>query len=136
MSIKLRLMISIMLKLLNLYLCSTHIISKLVKLGGNPGLVVKGGDSCTKGRGFESQHRLLDGHLFQKAKVNEKEAGDGTFFLKTGDQSYRDTIPNGECSLTLSHINFPSLSLSHSRTRGYYWSESNTMGRCQKRNFG
>ena len=47
-------MISIMLKLLNLYLCSTHIISKLVKLGGNPGLVVKGGDSCTKGRGFES----------------------------------------------------------------------------------
>ena len=31
--------------------------------GGSPGLVVMGGDSCSKGRGFESQHRLLDGHF-------------------------------------------------------------------------
>ena len=23
-----------------------------------------GGDSCSEGRGFESQHRILDGHLF------------------------------------------------------------------------
>ena len=38
--------------------------------------------------------------------------------------------------LSLFLISIFHLSLSHSRTRGYYWSESNTMGRCQKRNFG
>ena len=31
--------------------------------GRSPGLVVMGGDSCTKGHGFESQHRILDGHI-------------------------------------------------------------------------
>ena len=31
--------------------------------------MVKGGDSCSKGRGFESQHRKLDGHLFTKRNV-------------------------------------------------------------------
>ena len=30
--------------------------------GGSPGLVVMGGDSCSKGRGFESRRRILDGH--------------------------------------------------------------------------
>ena len=30
--------------------------------GRSPGLVVMGGDSCSKGRGFESQRRILDGH--------------------------------------------------------------------------
>ena len=30
--------------------------------GGSPGLVVMGGDSRTKGRGFESQCRILDGY--------------------------------------------------------------------------
>ena len=29
--------------------------------GGSPGLVVMGGDSCSKGHGFESQRRILDG---------------------------------------------------------------------------
>ena len=43
------------------------------------------GDSCSKGRGFESQHRILDGHfshlfvvkivMFEKMKINEKEVG-------------------------------------------------------------
>ena len=28
---------------------------------GSPGLVLMGGDSCSKGRGFECQHRKLDG---------------------------------------------------------------------------
>ena len=28
------------------------------------GLVVMGGDSCSKGHGFESRHRILDGHFF------------------------------------------------------------------------
>ena len=32
--------------------------------GGSPGLVVKGRDSCSEGRGFESRHRILDGHFF------------------------------------------------------------------------
>ena len=35
--------------------------------GGSPGLVVIGGDSCTEGCGFESQHWILDepfSHLF------------------------------------------------------------------------
>ena len=29
---------------------------------GSPGLVVMGGYSCSKGRGFESRHCKLDGH--------------------------------------------------------------------------
>ena len=31
-------------------------------MGGSPGLVVTGGESRFKGRGFESRHRILDGH--------------------------------------------------------------------------
>ena len=30
--------------------------------GGSPGLVVMGEDSCSEGRGFESQRRILDEH--------------------------------------------------------------------------
>ena len=32
-------------------------------LGGSPGLVAMGGDSCSKGCGFESQQCILDGLL-------------------------------------------------------------------------
>ena len=32
-------------------------------LGGSPGLVVMGRDSRFEGRGFKSQHRILDGHF-------------------------------------------------------------------------
>ena len=31
-------------------------------MGGSPGLVVMGGGSRSKGRGFESRRRILDGH--------------------------------------------------------------------------
>ena len=31
-------------------------------VGGSPGLVVMGGDSHSKGRGFEYRYRILDGH--------------------------------------------------------------------------
>ena len=31
--------------------------------GGSPGLVVMGRDSPSEGHGFESQHRILDGHF-------------------------------------------------------------------------
>ena len=32
-------------------------------MGGSPGLVIMGGDSCSEGGEFESQHRILDGHF-------------------------------------------------------------------------
>ena len=32
-------------------------------MGGSRGLVVMGGDSCSEGLGFESQHRILDGRF-------------------------------------------------------------------------
>ena len=34
-------------------------------MDGSPGLVVMGGDSCPKGRGFKSGHRILNGHFSQ-----------------------------------------------------------------------
>ena len=33
------------------------------KESGSPGEVVMGGDSCSKGCGFESRHCILDGHF-------------------------------------------------------------------------
>ena len=36
---------------------------KKKRLGGSPGLVVMGDDSCSEGHGFKSRHRILDGHL-------------------------------------------------------------------------
>ena len=51
--------------------------------------MVMGGDSCSEGHGFEFQHCVLDGHfshlfvvkivMFEKTKINEKEARDGQF---------------------------------------------------------
>ena len=38
-------------------------ILKLAIFKGSPGLVVMGGDSCSEGLGFESQHHRLDGHV-------------------------------------------------------------------------
>ena len=47
------------------------------------------GDSCMRGRGFESQHRIVDGHFYitlleknctvclESPKINDREAGDG-----------------------------------------------------------
>ena len=61
-------------------------------LGGSPGLVVMGDDSCLRGCGFESQRHILDGHFFtifcckncivclKRPKINEKGAGVGHFF--------------------------------------------------------
>ena len=39
------------------------IIVKMNYTGGSPGLVVMGGDLCSEGRDFESQHHILDGHF-------------------------------------------------------------------------
>ena len=54
--------------------------------------MVMGRDSHSKGHGFESRHRILDGHFFtyicckncidvclKRPKINEKEAGVGLF---------------------------------------------------------
>ena len=38
-------------------------------MGGSPGLVVMGGDSCPEGCVFESQHCILDGHFSHKFVV-------------------------------------------------------------------
>ena len=57
----------------------------------SPGLVVMGGDSRSEGHGFESRHRILDGHFshifvvkicnvcLKRPKINKKEAGVGPF---------------------------------------------------------
>ena len=63
-------------------------------MGGSPGLVVMGGDSCSKGRGFESRRRILDGHdtliccetcvvCLKRPKINEGGAEVGPIFKKT-----------------------------------------------------
>ena len=55
-----------------------------------PGLVVMGGDSCSNGHEFEYIHWIVDVHflhifvvknvcVFEKLKLNEKEAGVGPF---------------------------------------------------------
>ena len=65
-------------------------------MGGSPGLVVIGDNSCSKGCGFESRHCILDGHLdiftliygknctvcLKLPKINEKEAGVVPFLKK------------------------------------------------------
>ena len=54
----------------------------------SPGLVVMGGDSCSKGHEFKSQYRILDGHFFtficrKNCNVcNEKESAVGRYFYK------------------------------------------------------
>ena len=50
-----------------LIFCQYHLVIELRNvLGGSPGLVVMLGDSCSRGCGFESQHRLQEGlsHLW------------------------------------------------------------------------
>ena len=57
---------------------------------GSPGVGVMGGDSCSKGSGFESQPHILDGHFSHifvveivmfvwKDKSKWKKVGDGPF---------------------------------------------------------
>ena len=36
------------------------------KISGNPGLVVMGDDSCSRGRGFESRSRILYVHMYHQ----------------------------------------------------------------------
>ena len=57
--------------------------------------MVMGGDLCYKGSEFESRHHILEGHdffhlsicckicnVFEKTKINKKEATVGPFFKK------------------------------------------------------
>ena len=41
-----------------------------IDMGGSPGLLVMGGDSCSKGRELESQHHILEGHFSHIFVVN------------------------------------------------------------------
>ena len=40
-------------------------------MGGTPGLVVMGGDSCSKGCGFKSQHCKLDERFYSEGHLLE-----------------------------------------------------------------
>ena len=67
-------------------------LERLLK-GGIPGLVVMGGDFCSKGFGFKFQHCILDGHFFtfisckncngvslKRPKINNKRGRGGPIF--------------------------------------------------------
>ena len=68
--------------------------------------MVMGRDSSIKDRGFESQHRILDGHfctficckncndvcLKKRPKINEKEAGVGPFLEEMDSQGFRSFL--------------------------------------------
>ena len=73
--------------------------NKYSELGGSPGLVVMGDDSCSRSSGFESLRRTLDGHdifshwsvvkivlFLKRPKTNEKDARVGPI-KKTNIQS-------------------------------------------------
>ena len=40
-----------------------RMVKSMYSQGGSPGLVVMGRDSRSEGHGFESRHRILDGHF-------------------------------------------------------------------------
>ena len=42
--------------------CKEKRLTNDFMVGGSPGLVVMGVDSCSIGRGFVSRRRILDGH--------------------------------------------------------------------------
>ena len=72
--------------------------------GRSPGLVAMGRDSHSIGCGFESRHRILDGHFItyicfknrnvclKRPKINEKEAGIGPFFKKIKRNSWSSNL--------------------------------------------
>ena len=47
-----------------MFACVYVLESENAFLGGSPGLVVMGGNSCSKGREFKSQHHIQDGHFY------------------------------------------------------------------------
>ena len=73
--------------------CALHIILDHLKImeRRSPGLVVMGGDSCSRSCGFESQHQILVRHFFtliccqnciaclKRLQISEIDAGDGPF---------------------------------------------------------
>ena len=48
----------------NVHLPALKYLQHYWLIGREPGLVVMGRDSCSKGCEFESRHRILDGHFF------------------------------------------------------------------------
>ena len=71
-----------------------NFFKQVLQVGGSPGLVAMRGPSCSKGRGFESRHSILDGHfshlfvvklqwcLFERPKINNKRGRSRSFFYK------------------------------------------------------
>ena len=82
--------------------------------GGSPGLVIMGGDSCSKGREFESQHCILDGHISHlfvitivmfvwKDKNKQKKAEDGPFFSQNRRRCHKTSFRNDAKYIEVSH---------------------------------
>ena len=78
-----------------LWVCCCCCCLIMSRFGGSSGLVVSADDSCSKGRGFESQCCILDGHLdifshwfvvkivfFEKTENKWKRGWGCPFFLK------------------------------------------------------
>ena len=71
--------------------------------------MVMGRDSRSEGRGFESRHRILDGHFFtyicckncnvclKRPKINEKEAGVGPFKKKKNNVCTCQNVALNNC---------------------------------------
>ena len=83
--------------------------------GGSPCVVVMGGDSCSKGRGFKSHHHILDRHFFificcknynvgfiRRKWVEEKPGM--AHFLKNRCQVFASEFILSLCSFNLSFI--------------------------------
>ena len=67
----------------------------MLPMGGSPGLVVMGDDSSSRGCGFGSRHRILDGHdlfhidlLFKLYYLFETLATDCKSFVKLLPRSW------------------------------------------------
>ena len=47
------------------WICFIYLAKKGMVMGGSPGLVVTGWDTHWRGRRFESQHRILNWHIYR-----------------------------------------------------------------------
>ena len=58
-------------------------LERSASMGGSPGLVVMGRDSHSKGRGFDSRRRILDGHFSHFTNKRKRGRGWPIFFKKS-----------------------------------------------------
>ena len=63
-------------------------------MGGSPGLVVMGDDSCLRGHGFESRRRILDGHLKKSyLALHDAQAGSRTGDIHSSYELLNRSVP-------------------------------------------